>query len=123
MKNVPPDVKDLILKLLVYEPSQRLGSGRDFASLKSHIFFKGIDFKNLHLTDAPYMKAIQKRNTATFSMPTDFVFAYSTADSNDDEVFLSRSDRKSESRFNIYKSVFLKSTRSSLIIYEGKMIL
>jgi len=46
------DASDLIRQLLVKDPSKRLGSGQlgkknDYKALKSHKFFRGIDFDNL----------------------------------------------------------------------------
>jgi hypothetical protein len=38
---------DLIKKLLVKEPFNRLGAN-SFEDLKNHAFFEGIDFKTLH---------------------------------------------------------------------------
>jgi len=44
-KNVQNDAKDLIQKLLVIDPQQRLGSGADGSeNIKNHPFFKGIDW-------------------------------------------------------------------------------
>eukprot|EP00596_Hydrurales_sp_CCMP1899_P000776 CAMPEP_0119051196 /NCGR_PEP_ID=MMETSP1177-20130426/72895_1 /TAXON_ID=2985 /ORGANISM="Ochromonas sp, Strain CCMP1899" /LENGTH=551 /DNA_ID=CAMNT_0007030321 /DNA_START=447 /DNA_END=2105 /DNA_ORIENTATION=+ len=50
--NFPPfmsdDAKDLLGRLLIRDPKQRLGSGdRDAAELKEHPFFKDTDFKGL----------------------------------------------------------------------------
>ena len=55
---IPDDAKDLISKILVKEPNKRLGGGEpgteyDIAHLKSHPFFKGIDWKNLHNMTPP----------------------------------------------------------------------
>ena len=55
---IPDDAKDLISKILVKEPYKRLGGGEpgteyDIAHLKSHPFFKGIDWKNLHNMTPP----------------------------------------------------------------------
>ena len=55
---IPDDAKDLISKILVKEPNKRLGGGEpgteyDIAHLKSHPFFKGIDWKNLHGVTPP----------------------------------------------------------------------
>ena len=52
IKDVPEVVKDIIRKILVLEPMKRLGSGEkgspnDISALKSHEFFKGIDFNNI----------------------------------------------------------------------------
>jgi serine/threonine protein kinase len=118
---VSNEVRDLISKLLVEDPSKRLGANGDFAALKSHDFFKGINFETLPSSDFS-LKSGQKRNTATFSMPTDFVFAFQSLDEDEDEQ-LSHSDRKSESKYNIYRSVFLPSIRSNFIIYEGFLFL
>ena len=42
---VQNDAKDLIQKLLVIDPQQRLGSGADGSeNIKNHPFFKGIDW-------------------------------------------------------------------------------
>ena len=55
---IPDEAKDLISKILVKEPNKRLGGGEpgteyDIAHLKSHPFFKGIDWKNLHNITPP----------------------------------------------------------------------
>jgi 3-phosphoinositide dependent protein kinase-1 len=55
---IPDDAKDLISKILVKEPNKRLGGGEpgteyDIAHIKSHPFFKGIDWKNLHNMTPP----------------------------------------------------------------------
>lgn len=57
---VDEDSKDLISRLLVLDPEKRLGAGNDdpksnysFMALKSHPFFKIIDWENLHVSDPP----------------------------------------------------------------------
>ena len=50
---IPEEAKDLIKKILVKDPATRLGAGEtgseyDIAHLKSHPFFKGINWDNLH---------------------------------------------------------------------------
>ena len=50
---IPEEAKDLIKKILVKDPATRLGAGEtgseyDIAHLKSHPFFKGIIWDNLH---------------------------------------------------------------------------
>ena len=52
------EAKDLISKLLVRDPRQRLGAGRvgsnnDFDVLKKHKFFYGIDFDKIFLLPSP----------------------------------------------------------------------
>ena len=55
---IPEEAKDLINKILVRDPSQRLGAGEggseyDIAHLKNHPYFKGIDWNNLHNITPP----------------------------------------------------------------------
>ena len=50
---IPEEAKDLIKKILVKDPATRLGAGEtgseyDITHLKSHPFFKGINWDNLH---------------------------------------------------------------------------
>jgi len=45
--NLPAEAADFINKLLVVDPTKRLGAGNDFASLKAHPFFAGITFDGL----------------------------------------------------------------------------
>ena len=50
---IPEEAKDLINKILVKDPTKRLGAGEagseyDIKHLKNHPFFKGIDWENLH---------------------------------------------------------------------------
>lgn len=57
-KYLPMDAVDLIDKLMQLDPYQRLGAGtegsdNDFVHLKSHPFFKSINFKKLHNTSPP----------------------------------------------------------------------
>lgn len=50
----PPDAQDLVLGLLVTEPSSRLGAGpRGFRELRAHPFFAGIDWSTLRQQEAP----------------------------------------------------------------------
>ena len=55
------DAIDLIDQLLQIDPTKRLGAGRDgamndFAALKQHPFFKGVDFKSLARRSPPIIK-------------------------------------------------------------------
>ena len=73
--NITEEAKDLISKILVKEPSKRLGAGEkgteyDINHLKAHPFFKGIDWNNLHKITPPHsedfdflMKKLVKKNT------------------------------------------------------------
>ena len=49
-------VKDLVSRLLVIKPEERLGnleSRTGYASIKNHTFFEGVDFSSLHLSKPP----------------------------------------------------------------------
>lgn len=56
--HIEPEAMDIIKQLLKKEPDQRLGAGvkgskNDFKALKSHPFFKGIDFSSIHYQHPP----------------------------------------------------------------------
>jgi serine/threonine protein kinase len=59
-----PIVKDLISRLLVRDPNRRLGASvlgeNGYGSLKSHEFFKGLDFNSLFIREGPSFK--KKKN-------------------------------------------------------------
>jgi 3-phosphoinositide dependent protein kinase-1 len=55
-KGFPDVAKDLINKLLVADPDKRLGA-TGYKDLKSHPFFKDIDFDKLHTTAPPPIQA------------------------------------------------------------------
>lgn len=67
---IPLDAQDIIRKLLVVEPSKRLGSGADDSdlsmdALKAHRFFEGINFNGLHLQKAPIAPKTVKCTSST----------------------------------------------------------
>jgi serine/threonine protein kinase len=49
-ETIPEVARDLISKLLVLDPAERLGA-KDFDELKSHPFFEGVNFESLHAYD------------------------------------------------------------------------
>jgi len=57
---IPDVAKDLIKKLLVEDPNHRIGAdtpeGGGYAALKSHPFFDGIMWDNIHLQTPPELK-------------------------------------------------------------------
>jgi len=66
-KGFPDVAKDLINQLLVLDPEKRLGArdsqnganndtSSNYAELKKHPFFKGIDFENIHKQTPPTLK-------------------------------------------------------------------
>ena len=56
--NIPKEAKDLIQKILIKDPTQRIGyNSKDYSEIKSHPFFKGINFDNLSEEPIPLNKA------------------------------------------------------------------
>ena len=46
--NIPNEAKDLIQKILIKDPTKRIGYGsKDYKEIKDHPFFRGINFDNL----------------------------------------------------------------------------
>jgi len=63
---VSPDARDVITKLLDVDHQTRLGSGSNgWEDLKSHSFFKGLDWKNLHKADVPPLPETKKESNAS----------------------------------------------------------
>jgi hypothetical protein len=64
---LPPDAADLARLLLVADPGSRLGVGEcdsDYAPIRNHPFFAGIDWKDLptrEVTLEPYQPAVDRR--------------------------------------------------------------
>ena len=55
--NIPEEAKDLIQKILIKDPTKRIGYGsKDYKEIKDHPFFKGINFDNLFEEPIPLIK-------------------------------------------------------------------
>ena len=61
---IPDDAKDLISKILVKDPKQRIGyNSKDYSEIKNHPFFNGIKFEELEFEDPPiieYREVLEK---------------------------------------------------------------
>ena len=58
--DIPDDAKDLISKILVKDPKQRIGyNSKDYSEIKNHPFFKGINFDELEY-EAPPVSEIKE---------------------------------------------------------------
>ena len=58
--DIPDDAKDLISKILVKDPKQRIGyNSKDYSEIKNHPFFKGINFDQLE-SQAPPISEIKE---------------------------------------------------------------
>ena len=56
--NIPKEAKDLIQKILIKDPTQRIGyNSKDYSEIKNHPFFKGINFDTLTEEPIPLNKA------------------------------------------------------------------
>ncbi|RMX66154.1 hypothetical protein DD238_002683 [Peronospora effusa] len=77
----PAVAKDLIDRILVQEPSGRLGAGSNedgngYQALKSHPFFEGIDWDSAGYTQPPYMPEIGRLPPTEYDGATeDWLFA------------------------------------------------
>jgi serine/threonine protein kinase len=55
--SVPKDAIDLIQKILIKDPTKRIGYGsKDYLEIKNHPFFKGINFNNFYEEPIPLNK-------------------------------------------------------------------
>lgn len=68
---IPEEAKDLITKILVKDPNKRLGAGEtgteyDISHLKSHPYFKGIDWNNLHNITPPNSETFEHLMSKNF---------------------------------------------------------
>lgn len=55
-ENFPEDAKDLIRRLLVLDPLERLGTAKGVQEVKGHPFFTGIDWDTIWTVDPPPFK-------------------------------------------------------------------
>jgi serum/glucocorticoid-regulated kinase 2 len=65
--NISDDAKDLLQKLLIKNQDERLGSKNGFNDIKSHPFFKGLDFTALEnrKIEAPYKPPLKDSTDVT----------------------------------------------------------
>ncbi len=67
---VPEDAKDLISKILIKDPTKRLGyQSKDYSEIKSHPFFKDINFDNLETQYPPILLVKEKLEQSGYPMP------------------------------------------------------
>ena len=81
--NVPKEAKDLIQKILIKDPTKRIGYGsKDYKEIMEHPFFKGIDFDNLYEEPIPLNKI--------YSLLENFGYIVNKAESmeKDDDIYV-----------------------------------
>ena len=119
---LPEDAKDLIRKLLVLDPKQRLGYNEfqsQYEPIRNHPFFKGIDWEKLPLQPipklTPFLPAVEERDRKLAEVkPTDDLL-------EDDEKIDQESLGKFINPEGISKDVFLiYTTKQRLLIVNIK---
>lgn len=62
---------DLIKKLLVLDPNERLGikDAKRYMSIRSHSFYNGLDFDSLPMTNSPLMRSFLGKNQNNYHVP------------------------------------------------------
>ena len=67
---ISDEAKDLISKILVKDPKQRIGyNSKDYSEIKSHPFFNGINFENLEFEDPPISDIKEKLIQFGYTLP------------------------------------------------------
>lgn len=79
----PADARDLVSKLLVLDPLQRLGSKRGVEEIKEHPFFSSIDWETIWTQDVPQMQT--GITPAIISVPPMLALDESSIDASGDE--------------------------------------
>ena len=68
--DIPWEAKDLITKLLVKDPTKRIGyKSRDYFEIKNHPFFQGINFENLEFEAPPISDVKEKLIQSGYTFP------------------------------------------------------
>ena len=81
--NIPKEAKDLIQKILVKDPKERIGYGsKDYKEIKSHPFFKGINFDNLSEEPIPLNKYFSLLESLGYIDNKDY------AEEKDDDIYI-----------------------------------
>ena len=67
---IPDEAKDLISKILIKDPKKRIGyNSKDYADIKNHPFFNGVDFENLEFEDVPINEVREKLEQFGYCLP------------------------------------------------------
>ena len=67
---IPEDAKDLISKILIKDPTKRIGyQSKDYSEIKSHPFFKDINFDNLETQYPPITLVKEKLEQSGYTIP------------------------------------------------------
>ena len=67
---IPDEAKDLISKILVKDPKQRIGyNSKDYSEIKNHPFFNGIKFEELEFEDPPILEYREVLEKLGYKLP------------------------------------------------------
>ena len=67
---IPDDAKDLISKILVKDPTKRIGyNSRDYSEIQNHQFFNGIEFDELEFEDPPILEYREVLEKLGYKLP------------------------------------------------------
>ena len=67
---IPDEAKDLISKILVKDPKQRIGyNSKDYSEIKNHPFFNGIKFEELEFEDPPILEYKEVLEKLGYKLP------------------------------------------------------
>ena len=67
---IPDDAKDLISKILVKDPTKRIGyKSKDYSEIKNHPFFNGINFEELEFEDPPILEYREVLEKLGYKLP------------------------------------------------------
>ena len=99
---LPKQSRDLIRRLCT-SPEDRLG--KDNADeIKSHPYFKGVDFKEIHHQQAPYIPTIKHAtDTSNFDPVPEHM---SNDHSNDQNTHVEKNDKKTGPEYAFYEFTF-----------------
>ena len=93
--DIPKDAQDLISKILIKDPTKRIGyNSSDYEEIKNHPFFKDINFNNFEYEDPPMSDEIKGKlfqfgyfipNVRPINTNNDLKELYEDKDNGDDE--------------------------------------
>ena len=103
-ENFPPVAKDLVQKLLVLDPNERLGSGEDgIENIRNHEWFNDVDFQQIWNMNPPIILTGMTEPKPQSNIPSDAYFELKW-DSDEDEfeqVKVDNDDNDSDSNSNV----------------------
>lgn len=133
------DAKDLVTKLLVLDPTQRLGCQEmgGYDTLRSHIFLSGIDWETLHLQKPPellpYLPANSENSENLWSeykpglddvqlsqlLGVDLAISKSTVKKVEKNNWITDDDRRSKLESQSQSNEYHRFVKGNLILKQG----